>query len=94
MSNHTTAHLLQFALRKILGNHVNQKGSLVNSEKVRFDFSHPKGLSSDEILSVEHLVNQMIMSNHNTDVTITSPEQAIESGAIALLEKSTGTKLE
>lgn len=93
MSNHTTAHLLQFALRKILGNHVNQKGSLVNSEKVRFDFSHPKGLSSDEILSVEHLVNQMIMSNHNTDVTITSPEQAIESGAIALFGEKYGDQV-
>lgn len=90
MANHTAAHLLQFALRSILGDHVNQKGSLVNAEKVRFDFSHPKALTRSEISEIEEMVNKMIFANHQTSIEISSPKAAIEAGAIALFGEKYG----
>ena len=62
MRNHTAAHLLQAALRKILGTHVEQAGQLVNSEAVRFDFTHFSALSADELRKVENTVNEVMMS--------------------------------
>jgi alanyl-tRNA synthetase len=92
-ANHSAAHLLQEALRKVLGTHVNQKGSMVNSEKVRFDFSHQKALTPDEINQVEQVVNSMIINNHESIIKLTSPKKAIESGAIALFGEKYGEEV-
>ncbi|MEK6734160.1 MAG: alanine--tRNA ligase, partial [Pseudomonadota bacterium] len=83
-ANHSATHLLHLALREILGNHLAQKGSLVASDRLRFDFSHNKSLSQDEISKVEDMVNQMIRQNFETNTQIMSNEQAISSGAMAL----------
>ena len=63
MRNHTTTHLLNWALRKVLGDHIEQRGSLVDAEKTRFDFAHDKALSSEEVAEVERLVNEQIYAD-------------------------------
>ncbi|MES0490224.1 MAG: alanine--tRNA ligase [Leptospirales bacterium] len=82
--NHSATHLLHSALRSVLGEHVSQKGSLVNSEKLRFDFQHNKPLSKDEIQSVENLVNQWIWQATGCNITEESYQKAIASGVTAL----------
>ena len=83
-AHHSATHLLHFALRNILGDHLTQKGSLVASDRLRFDFSHNKALSAEEVIRVENLVNQMIRKNNDANTQLMSTEQAIESGAMAL----------
>ena len=83
--NHTATHLLHQALREVLGAHVEQKGSAVNSEYLRFDFSHFSKLTSEELKEVEHFVNARIEGKLNLEEKRSVPmEQAISSGAIAL----------
>ncbi len=82
--NHTAAHLLQAALRKLLGTHVAQAGSYVSPEVVRFDFSHFSAITAPEIASVENLVNRYILSSSPVTVTVTDAESARKSGALAL----------
>src|SRR5690606_16262185 len=83
-ANHYATHLLHKALRDVLGEHVTQKGSLVEPSRLRFDFSHPKALLPNEIARIELLVNQMVLANQSTNVCQKSPQQAIEDGAMAL----------
>ncbi len=84
MRNHSATHLLHEALRRVLGNHVMQKGSLVEAKHLRFDFSHPRPMIRQELQAVEKLVNQQIQANLTSNVNVMTPEEAKEFGALAL----------
>ncbi len=81
---HSATHLLHEALRRTLGKHVTQKGSLVSSEKLRFDFSHTKALSNEELISVESKINMLIEKNSSVSTDILSYDDAVKKGALAL----------
>ena len=83
-ANHSATHLLHAALRKILGPHVTQKGSLVAPERLRFDFSHPKPITHDELKRVEAEVNRQIRLNGEVTTRLMASDVAIEAGAMAL----------
>ena len=78
MRNHTSTHMLNWALRKVLGTHVQQKGSLVDPEKTRFDFSHHKALTKEEIVRVEELVNQRITADQTVFTQEVDKDKALE----------------
>ena len=82
--NHSATHLLHEALRRVLGDHVAQKGSLVSAEKLRFDFSHQKSLTSEEIEEIQQIINNQIKYNSSVKVEILSFDKAVDSGALAL----------
>ncbi|MDT8371676.1 MAG: alanine--tRNA ligase [Gammaproteobacteria bacterium] len=82
--NHSATHLLHAALQKILGDHVTQKGSLVNAQRLRFDFSHFEPVTAKQLNEIERLVNQQIRINHAVETNIMDLEQAKQSGAMAL----------
>ncbi len=88
--NHTCTHLLHASLRRILGTHVQQAGSLVDCNRLRFDFTHISGLSQEEILAVERDVNRAILANFKVTAESKSHEQAIKDGAIALFGEKYG----
>jgi alanyl-tRNA synthetase len=91
--NHTATHLLHMILRKTLGEHVLQKGSLVEPERLRFDFSHSTPLSAEELKLIERQVNNEIRANHEAVVRVTSPAEALESGAMGLFEDKYGDEV-
>ena len=82
--NHSATHLLHAALRRVLGDHVQQKGSQVGPERLRFDFSHFEPVSREQLLTIERLVNQEIRKNHLVETRIMSLEDAKSTGAMAL----------
>ncbi len=88
--NHSATHLLHAALRKFLGAHVTQKGSLVTAEKLRFDFSHTAPLSDRQIKQIEHWVNQCVMGAYPVQTEILSIDSAKEKGAMALFGEKYG----
>ena len=83
-NNHSATHLLHASLRNILGDHISQKGSLVNDEKLRFDFTFNDQLTTDQVNKIESLVNQTIRANLQSSVELMPTKKAIKSGAIAL----------
>ncbi|NVZ10947.1 alanine--tRNA ligase [Allochromatium humboldtianum] len=82
--NHSATHLLHAALREVLGPHVQQKGSLVGPERLRFDFSHFEPVSREQLLTIERMVNREVRANHLVETRIMSLEDAKASGAMAL----------
>ena len=83
-ANHSATHLLHAALRNLLGDHVQQKGSMVNDQRLRFDFSHFEALNSEQLHEIERMVNSHIRQNHPVETRIMSVEDAKSSGAMAL----------
>ncbi|HEY4345127.1 MAG TPA: alanine--tRNA ligase [Parvibaculum sp.] len=92
-ANHSATHLLHEALRRVLGPHVTQKGSMVAPERLRFDFSHPKPMTPDEISRVEDIVNRVIRQNHDVTTRLMTPNEAIEAGALALFGEKYGDEV-
>lgn len=91
--NHSATHLLHAALRDVLGEHVVQKGSLVNSERLRFDFAHYEAVSKEQISQLESIVNQEIRANTQVTTTLTDMDTARELGAMALFGEKYGDEV-
>ncbi|MEM9625103.1 MAG: alanine--tRNA ligase [Pseudomonadota bacterium] len=90
---HSATHLLHAALRRHLGDHVTQKGSLVAPDRLRFDISHPKAVAADELATVEAEVNTFLRQNGETSIRVMAQEDAIQSGAMALFGEKYGDEV-
>ena len=91
--NHSATHLLNSALRSVLGDHIEQRGSLVNAQKLRFDFTNPKQVTKDELENIEDLVNDEIRLNTETQTEIMSIKDAEKKGALAFFGDKYGEKV-
>jgi len=91
--NHSATHLMQAALRNVLGAHVQQKGSLVDNEKLRFDFSHNEAVNAEQLFEIERVVNQQIRNNLPTDAEVMAIADAKAKGAMALFGEKYGDEV-
>jgi len=92
-ANHSVTHLLHEALRRHLGEHVTQKGSLVAPDRLRFDFSHPRPLTAEDILAIEAEVNERIRANSAVRTRLLTPDRAVAEGALALFGEKYGDEV-
>ena len=92
-ANHSATHLLHEALRQVLGPHVAQKGSLVAPDRLRFDFSHPKPMSAEEVAAVESMANAFVLQNSPVETRLMALEDAMETGAMALFGEKYGDEV-
>lgn len=90
MRNHSATHLMHKALREVLGSHVQQRGSLVDAEKTRFDFAHDAPMTPDQIAAVERIVNDEILQNKPTEARVMGYDDAVRAGAVALFGEKYG----
>jgi alanyl-tRNA synthetase len=93
MANHSATHLLHAALRNVLGEHVTQKGSLVEADRLRFDFSHGAPVTAAQLEAIEDQVNAVVRQNTAAEVKVTTPDKAIEAGALALFGEKYGDEV-
>ncbi|NYT81717.1 alanine--tRNA ligase [Alcaligenaceae bacterium] len=91
--NHSATHLMHKALRQVLGNHVQQRGSLVDADKTRFDFAHDAPMTAEQIAQVERIVNAEVLSNHATQAQLMSYDDAVQGGAVALFGEKYGDEV-
>jgi len=91
--NHSATHLMHAALQQVLGDHVAQKGSLVDSERLRFDFSHTEAVTAEQIRQIEHIVNREILRNSNVNTEVMSMDDAKSKGAMALFGEKYGDQV-
>ena len=92
-ANHSATHLLHAALRSVLGDHVTQKGSFVAPDRLRFDISHAKPVTAEELRAVEALVNEQVRVNAPVETVLMEPDQAVEKGALALFGEKYGDEV-
>jgi alanyl-tRNA synthetase len=92
-ANHSATHLLHAALKHVLGPHVSQKGSLVGPERLRFDFSHPKAVTDDELKRIEDEVNEVVRQNVDVSTRLMPTAKAIEAGAVAMFGEKYGDEV-
>ncbi|EJF97628.1 alanyl-tRNA synthetase [Bartonella vinsonii subsp. arupensis Pm136co] len=92
-ANHSATHLLHEALRQVLGPHVTQKGSFVSPDRLRFDFSHPKPISSEELKTIENLANDIVLQNSEVTTRLMLVDDAISEGAMALFGEKYGDEV-
>jgi alanyl-tRNA synthetase len=92
-ANHSATHLLHEALRQVLGGHVAQKGSLVDPERLRFDFSHPKPVAAEELAAIEAMANAFVVQNSPVETRLMALEDALQTGAMALFGEKYGEEV-
>ena len=92
-ANHSATHLLHESLRRTLGKHVTQKGSLVSPERLRFDFSHNKPIEKEEMIKINNLVNEIIAGSSDVQTRIMTPKEAVSMGALALFGEKYGEEV-